>query len=519
MKNHLRHISTAFALFAAFSIQPTTARAQGTMFTYQGQLFDAGVPANGKYDLRFNLWDASSAGSIVAGPVTNSPVTVSNGLFVVTIDFGAGVFTGPARWLEIGVRSNTVAVAFNILNPRQPLNPTPYAIFAEGASAAGLTGTIPAGDLSGAYGGPLMLNNAGNSFSGNGAGLANVNALTLDGLGPNNFWQTTGNAGTTTGMNFVGTTDNQPLELDAYGLRGLHLEHTSRSTGFPFLFSQAGINVIGGYWGNTISNNVIGGTIAGGGDETGPLIFTPYANTVVNDFGAIGGGYGNTAGTSSAIPGGYFNLATGNGSFAAGRKAQTTFDGSFIWSDGAKTNYSSGANCFDINASGGVFINGADLYINPNDKNDGLGYRTSVAGISPSGGQGIFIYGYDTGYLGTRGPDSVALWWDWHNNVTVNGEYLVVNGLTPVYAYIGDDGAGNDVQIGSQKSGITAVAAYNTADNAYMHFYCSSITIEGGSDLAEPFKITAGKDEVPQGAVVVIDDENPGHLKLSDQAL
>jgi hypothetical protein len=50
-----------------------------------------------------------------------------------------------------------------------------------------------------------------------------------------------------------------------------------------------------------------------------------------------------------------------------------------------------------------------------------------------------------------------------------------------------------------------------------MHFYCSSITIEGGSDLAEPFKITAGDGEVLQGAVVVIDEQNPGHLKLSDQ--
>jgi hypothetical protein len=51
-----------------------------------------------------------------------------------------------------------------------------------------------------------------------------------------------------------------------------------------------------------------------------------------------------------------------------------------------------------------------------------------------------------------------------------------------------------------------------------MHIYCSAITVEGGSDLAEPFKITSGKGDVPQGAVVVIDEQNPGHLKLSDQS-
>jgi len=35
------------------------------------------------------------------------------------------------------------------------------------------------------------------------------------------------------------------------------------------LFSQAGVNVVGGYWGNFISNNVIGGVVAGGGDQAG----------------------------------------------------------------------------------------------------------------------------------------------------------------------------------------------------------------------------------------------------------
>ncbi len=45
----------------------------------------------------------------------------------------------------------------------------------------------------------------------------------------------------------------------------------------------------------------------------------------------------------------------------------------------------------------------------------------------------------------------------------------------------------------------------------------ASISIRGGADLAEPFQITAGKDEVPLGAVVVIDDQNPGHLTMSDQ--
>src|SRR5439155_27039942 len=49
------------------------------------------------------------------------------------------------------------------------------------------------------------------AFSGNGGGLTNVNAATLGGLSSSNFWSTTGNAGTTPGANFIGTTDGHNL--------------------------------------------------------------------------------------------------------------------------------------------------------------------------------------------------------------------------------------------------------------------------------------------------------------------
>src|ERR1039458_2706555 len=82
---------------------------------------------------------------------------------------------------------------------------------------------------------------------------------------------------------------------------------------------------------------------------------------------------------------------------------------------------------------------------------------------------------------------------------------------------MGGDGSGGDVQFGSLNSSIDNVAFYNATKGTYMHIYCSSITIEGGADLAEPFKMTSGKEAIPEGAVVVIDEQNPGHLKMSDQ--
>jgi hypothetical protein len=110
--------------------------AQGTGFTYQGRLTDNGSPANGNYDLQFYLRDAPTAGNPAGTTNTLALVLVSNGLFAVTLDFGAGVFTGPARWLEIGVRTNGSVAAYSILSPRQALTPSPYAIFATTSGTA-----------------------------------------------------------------------------------------------------------------------------------------------------------------------------------------------------------------------------------------------------------------------------------------------------------------------------------------------------------------------------------------------
>jgi hypothetical protein len=102
--------------------------AQSAAFTYQGVLKDVGVPANGSYDLQFSLFDAATAGTLAAGPLTNAPVAVSNGLFTVALDFGATNFSGADRWLEVGVRTNGSLSAYAVLAPRQQLSPAPYAI-------------------------------------------------------------------------------------------------------------------------------------------------------------------------------------------------------------------------------------------------------------------------------------------------------------------------------------------------------------------------------------------------------
>src|SRR5271169_4542084 len=129
-------LTAASAVLLTLACQVSTMFAQGTAFTYQGQLDSSGGPVNGNYDLTFALYDAGTNGNLVSGPLTNSAVAVTNGLFTVALDFGAN-FPGSARWLQIGVRTNGGG-AFTALTPRQETTPAPYAI-----TAGNVTGVLP----------------------------------------------------------------------------------------------------------------------------------------------------------------------------------------------------------------------------------------------------------------------------------------------------------------------------------------------------------------------------------------
>ncbi|MBC8001227.1 MAG: hypothetical protein H7X97_01450, partial [Opitutaceae bacterium] len=128
-------------LLAPVVSQP--AFAQSTTFTYQGRLTENGVAANGSNDLTFTLYDAASGGATVGVSNVVKSLAVTNGLFTVTLDFGAG-FDGRARWLEIAVRPGASAGDYTNLIPRQPITSTPYAI-----RASNLSGTVAASQIAG----------------------------------------------------------------------------------------------------------------------------------------------------------------------------------------------------------------------------------------------------------------------------------------------------------------------------------------------------------------------------------
>jgi hypothetical protein len=121
--------STLAAAFLTLLLSESPIRGQGTAFTYHGQLTEAGLPTAGTIDLRVILFNAEIGGAQV-GPIrTNLNVEVTQGVFATQLDFGAGVFNGEARWLDLAVRRSGSS-SFVQLSPRQPISAAPYALYA-----------------------------------------------------------------------------------------------------------------------------------------------------------------------------------------------------------------------------------------------------------------------------------------------------------------------------------------------------------------------------------------------------
>ena len=153
----LARLGLAAVLLSALNFSLSTAHAQGTAFTYQGVLSQNGAAINGSNDLTFTLYNAASAGATVGTSNVVNDLVMTNGLFTVTLDFGAGAFDGTARWLQIATRPGVSTGAYTNLAPRTPITPTPYAVFAGGAAASGVTGTISPTNLPNGLGGSANL--------------------------------------------------------------------------------------------------------------------------------------------------------------------------------------------------------------------------------------------------------------------------------------------------------------------------------------------------------------------------
>ena len=114
-------IVSLLSVVAALVAFANSANGQGTAFNYQGTLSQNGAPATGAHDLTFTLFTAASGGIIVGPTNVFNDLQVSNGLFIVSLDFGPSAFIGADRWLEIAVRQGASTGNYTNLVPRQPI--------------------------------------------------------------------------------------------------------------------------------------------------------------------------------------------------------------------------------------------------------------------------------------------------------------------------------------------------------------------------------------------------------------
>jgi trimeric autotransporter adhesin len=133
-----------------------------------------------------------------------------------------------------------------------------------------------------------------------------------------NDWSLTGDSGTNPATNFIGTTDNQALNLRVNNARGLRLAPASDGT-------NQSPNVIGGMADNSVTAGVHSAVIGGGGRGTPSLAAS--ANRVTDHQGTVGGGANNQAGNGAGtvgdrklatVGGGGSNTASGSSATVAG---------------------------------------------------------------------------------------------------------------------------------------------------------------------------------------------------------
>ncbi|MFT3744545.1 MAG: hypothetical protein QM785_09625 [Pyrinomonadaceae bacterium] len=111
------------------------AHAQTTALKYQGKLNDSGSAANGNYLMQFKLYDSPSGGSQIGTTLSDVSVNVVDGIFAAQLDFGAAVFGGPNRYIEISVR-RTAGESYTTLSPREQITSSPFSVRTLSASQA-----------------------------------------------------------------------------------------------------------------------------------------------------------------------------------------------------------------------------------------------------------------------------------------------------------------------------------------------------------------------------------------------
>ena len=480
---------------------PSAADPTGTAFTYQGRLDQNGAPANGLFDLKFELYDAAADGNPVGIPVELAAQPITGGLFTTELDFsGPAVFDGTAYWMEISART-AGAPDYLAVPGRVPVRPAPYAIHALSAGAvkdgAITESSLADGSVTGNKIAPASVGlsqltapgvpAAGQFLAFDGAELAWVNGAGGGGSSP---WLL---SGTTVHYSAgqVGIGTSAPSPGYALGVNG-NVQFTPGGTGGTIQFGSPNFET-GMTWNNPSTRADLrfdGSTVK--------LVAGPTGGPPGNANGIIINTSGNV-GMGVVAPVANVRLAVaGNVQFTPGGSGGTMQFGSPNFETGLT--WTTASTRADLRFDGGT----VKLVAGP-------------AGGPPSNFSGVAV---TTGGNVGIGKTDPATKLDIAGDVSSTRLFLRADPVAP-----------SNAAVLSTDAGVVNFVPYNTALNRAMNVIANNVTandvtmrdgsvrkltIRGGADLAEPFPMShAG---VEPGTVVVIDEKNPGKLKASTRA-
>jgi hypothetical protein len=429
-----------FALAAQYLFAQTTA------FNYQGKLTDGGTAANGNYLMQVKLFDALAGGTQIGATVSDVPVTVTNGTFNVSLDFGASAFAGADRFLEISVK-RLPADSYTLLTPRQPILSAPYSIKSKTADLA--TNSAQLGGLDSTR--FVQQDAVGNvSIGGNltvsGAATYNVvNAQTQFNLGGQRILSSSGAGGnfsnlfvgfdagqnttpgvptSTSGINntFVGISAgkfNTTGNTNAFFGLAAGTQNTTGS-GNSFFGQAAGLQNITGsnnsFFGvvagqaTRANDNSFFGALAGANNQAGGSnSFFGFRSGLANNagensfFGALSGEQ-NTTGTQNSFFGfraGFANTTGSNNSFFGWQagQANTGVNNTFFGDRSGFSNTTGNRNAFFGSAAGRLNTSGSNntFFGTAAGETNTTGFANSFFGDS----SGIFNNGIGNSFFGT----------------------------------------------------------------------------------------------------------------------
>src|ERR1035438_10241155 len=272
--------------------------------------------------------------------------------------------------------------------------------------------------------------------------------------------------------------------------------------------------------------------------------------------GAFNVGFGNLA--LHSVTGAYYNEADGTAALYANTTgSDNSANGDYALEDNTNGSYNTanGNTALGLNLNGNYntangFLALGNNTIGSHNTADGasaLGGASAGTGGGNTGSGASALYSYTSGYNNTAaGYQSLYADTTGFDNVGIGVDAFQANPAgsqnTAVGTYVfqlttsgsGNIGLGyiagkfltsgdNNIYIGnsgnSSESGVIRIGTPGTQTQTYIdgRLYCSVITIQGGSDLAEPFPVSTTDQEVSAGAVVVIDEAHPGQLRLTDR--